>query len=226
MPRPRLSESVKYERECAKLSKTITRKMFSKVKNEFKKIEHAEAVANRKAERKKKVRVVMMNDHVRERVRECDRCDLVGIDDCSIFSNLPNDILREIYRCSVGIRNDDKKKEAVLVAANGIVEFLKIGCHLFGFSSREVIKIRGTITNFYMKRIDGEYKIKFISMKGDDEMGKMISECVMQIFNDDHVLVNKRRPTSGWIRHQLLTKTIEEISNETDISVYRLLKII
>lgn len=51
MPRPRLSESVKYERECDKISKTFARKMFSKVKKDFKKIEHSEAIMKRKAER-------------------------------------------------------------------------------------------------------------------------------------------------------------------------------
>ena len=112
------------------------------------------------------------------------------------------------------------------------MDFLKIQCFIcstFGVSSPspERLNIHDQYSNFYIKKIEGEYKIKYISMSSiGNEFDKMISKCVMEMFNDEHVLVNARRPTKAWIQKQLETKTIEKLSLETNISLYRLNKII
>ncbi|APC25681.1 hypothetical protein BST79_gp168 [Only Syngen Nebraska virus 5] len=265
MPRPKLSEAVKYQRECDKISKTVARKLFSKVKKEFKKTEHAETITRRKAERvvNKKVRVVSVSmDNGTQSSQALPTrpkgslqavTPQVGtvVSTGFMFSGLPNDILRDIYASAIVLRNEDKKKGAARGAALEVIDHLTIGCDdrtSYAFSSSDKMSImesclgwvrqdgsgkhgslsfrHGGHTRFYIKKFDGEYKIDYISMEDVDEFGKMVVEYIMKEFNCAHVLVNKRRPTSAWVKNQLLTKTIEEISKETNISVYRLAKII
>jgi hypothetical protein len=273
MPRPKLSEAVKYQRECDKVSKTVARKLFSKVKKDFKKTEHVETVMRRKAERvvNKKVRVVSVSmDNVTQAsyasqtpqaglptpqvgtaVSSRGLTQSLPVSTGFMFSGLPNDILRDIYTSAIVLRNEDKKKGAARDAALEVIDHLMVGCDdrtSYAFSSSDKMSImesclgwvrqdgsgkhgslsfrHGGHTRFYIKKFDGEYKIDYISMEDVDEFGKMVVEYIMKEFNCAHVLVNKRRPTSAWVKIQLLTKTIEEISKETNISVYRLSKII
>lgn len=268
MPRPRLSESVKYERECDKISKTFARKLFSKVKKDCKKIEHSEAIMKRKAERvmnkNKKVDMSIMNTmntmishtvSITKRANQESLCQIGEVSDVStdfMFASLPNDILRNIYTKAVVLRNYDKKKAAIRDAALEIVDYLKISCddrtsHAFSSSSERLSIMKsclgwvrqdgsgkygslsfryGGFTQFNIKIVDGEYKINYISNENLNEFGKMVAESIKEEFNFAHVLVNKRRPTSGWINSQLLTKSIEDISQDTKISIYRLRKII
>jgi hypothetical protein len=260
-----LSEAVKYERECDKISKTFARNLFSKVKKDFKKIEHSEAVMKRKAERvvNKKVRVNMGNmnttfDHTIPIIvspKQEPLCQIGEISDVStdfMFTSLPNDILRNIYTQAVVLRNCDKKKAAIRDAALEVIDYLKISCddrtsHAFSSSSDRLSIMKsclgwirqdgsgkyislsfryGGYTQFNIKNVDGEYNIKYISTENMNDFGKMVTESIKEEFNCAHVLVNKRRPTSGWVKFQLLTKSIEEISQDTRISVYRLKKII
>jgi len=268
MPRPRLSEAVKYERECDKISKTFARKLFSKVKKDFKKIEHSEDVMKRKAERamnKNKKKQIDMDTTmpfihtipikvIPEQKKMC-RSEFVETVDMStdfMFASLPNDILRNIYTKAIVLRNDDKKKAAIRDAALEVIDYLKISCdgrtsHAFSSSSDRLSIMKsclgwvrqdgsgkhgslsfrhGGYTQFNIKNVDGEYRIDYISTEDMDEFGKMVVESIKEEFNCAHVLVNKRRPTSGWVKFQLLTKSIEEISQDTRISVYRLKKII
>ncbi|AGE54582.1 hypothetical protein PBCVKS1B_319L [Paramecium bursaria Chlorella virus KS1B] len=267
MPRPRLSESVKYERECDKISKTFARKMFSRVKKDFKKIEHSEAIMKRKAERvlnknKKKqvvidtimlpsIHTIPIKD-ISEQKTLCQHGETTDMSTGFMFANLPNDILRNIYTKAIVLMNDDKKKAAIRNAALEVVDYLKISCddrtsHAFSSSSDRLSIMKsclgwvrqdgsgkygslsfrhGGYTQFNMKIVDGEYKINYISNENLNEFGKMVAESIKEEFNFAHVLVNKRRPTSGWINSQLLTKSIEDISQDTKISIYRLRKII
>lgn len=169
-----------------------------------------------------------------------------------MFASLPNDILRNIYTKAIVLRNDDKKKAAARDAALEVIDYLKISCddrtsHAFSSSSDKLSIMKsclgwvrqdgsgkygslsfrcGGFTRFNIKNVDGEYRIDYISTEDMDEFGKMVVESIKEEFNYAHVLVNKRRPTSGWINSQLLTKSIEDISQDTRISVYRLRKII
>jgi len=257
MPRPKLSEAVKYQRECDKISKTVARKLFSKVKKEFKKTEHAETVVRRKAGVvNKKVRVISVSmDNGTQTLPVSTNYELpqvgTAVSTGFMFSGLPNDILRDIYASAIVLRNEDNKKGAARGAALEVIDHLMVGCGdrtSYAFSSSDKMSImesclgwvrkdgsgkhgslsfrHGGHTRFYIKKFDGEYKIDYISMEDVDEFGKMVVEYIMKEFNCAHVLVNKRRPTSAWVKNQLLTKTIEEISKETNISVYRLAKII
>jgi hypothetical protein len=79
---------------------------------------------------------------------------------------------------------------------------------------------------FRIKQTDGVYSITDHECITDNEFAKQVVKSLVTQFNDRLVLVNKRRPTKSWIQMQLRDKIIEDLSRITNISVYRLERIL
>jgi hypothetical protein len=127
----------------------------------------------------------------------------------STFSDLPTNILRNIYLKAIALRNEDKKEEAARNIALEVVEHLKISCytktsHTFSVSLdkwsvlesptgwtclgwlyyRKCISPEdGGHTLFDINNIRGEYKIDYIPTGYLDEFGEIVMKHVMVEFN-------------------------------------------
>lgn len=170
-----------------------------------------------------------------------------------VFAAMPNDVARIIYRRAIALRNDIKRQEAAYhaaaaishnigrVCASGDVTFDIDTPELRGRSclvsvrdeGREtkiatiVFKESNAIIRAYIGKDEGEYKLKFITSRdlGDNFAG-LIASKLKCAFDELHILVNARRPSTAWLLMKLATKTIGDISAMTGISTYRLRRMI
>jgi hypothetical protein len=149
------------------------------------------------------------------------------------------------------LRNVIVMDEAAERVARGLAEdmaFSVTGSGVYGFFSSDMSKLKNShgfirvygtgrvITLefldrtikavFRIKQSDGVYIIVDHVIQTDNEFAKRVVESLVEQFNDQQVLVNKRRPTRSWIQMQLRDKIIEDLSRSTNISVYRLEKIL
>jgi hypothetical protein len=164
---------------------------------------------------------------------------------------IPNDVLRLIYTMAVELRDIYVMEETAGKVARGLAEdiaFSVTGSGVFGFFSSDMSKLKnshGFIRQYGMGRVitlefldrtikavvrikqtDGVYSITDHECITDNEFAKQVVESLVNQFNSSLVLVNKRRPNRSWVRLQLRDKIIEDLSRSTNISVYRLQRIL
>ncbi|AGE48807.1 hypothetical protein PBCVCVM1_425L [Paramecium bursaria Chlorella virus CVM-1] len=77
-----------------------------------------------------------------------------------------------------------------------------------------------------IKQNDGVYVITDYECTTDNVFALHVVDSLVSQFNEQLVLVNKRRPTRAWIQMQLRDKIIEDLAMATKISVYRLERIL
>ena len=175
-------------------------------------------------------------------------CDL-----SEAFAAMPNDVARIIYRRAVALRNEAKRQEAAYRAASVIAQNIGRVCAggdaTFDMKAPElrerrclvsvrnegretkiatiVFEASNAVIRAYIGKNDGEYKLKFVTSRvlGDGFAGLVASKLACA-FDELHVLVNPRRPSTAWLMVQLATKTIADISEMTGISSYRLNRMI
>ena len=174
--------------------------------------------------------------------------ELLGDD---ISTIVPNDVLRKIYGMAIEMRNLIVMEETAERVAGGLADdmaFSVTGSGVYGFFSSDMSKLKNShgfirvygmgrvITLefldrtikavFRIKQSDGVYIITDHECITDNEFAKQVVKSLVTQFNDRLVLVNKRRPTKGWIQMQLRDKIIEDLARATNISVYRLERIL
>lgn len=166
------------------------------------------------------------------------------------FDKMPNDILRAVYRMAVHLRDRDIYNSKVCEVANKIMDNISTNITAratVGFYS-EVFNLKnlyGFIRTYGMghivtldfmdrtanavlkiKQSDGVYVITDYECTTDNVFALHVVDSLVSQFNDQLVLVNKRRPTRAWIQMQLRDKIIEDLAMTTKISVYRLERIL
>jgi hypothetical protein len=298
MGRPRLSEAVKYGRECDKVSRTISRKIFSSVRKAWKQEEEnarrTRARYVRECDRTSKAVAREMFSSVRKLWKHAEREEkiakktkasadtkkkshknirysqdmevvavppMISVDlsfdistdvsarDDTTWEHLPNDILRTVYKRAVELINNDIKIDSAKKIAKGLVGNIAIGCggtHAFFTTNMNVLKnCHGTLraygagrvvtlemndrkerSVFRIKNVEGEYKIVDYEYFTTDEFCSLVITSLVEQFNESRVLVNKRRPTKAWINMNLREKMLSDLARETNISEYRLAKIL
>lgn len=298
MGRPRLSEAVKYGRECDKVSRAISRKIFSSVikawKQEEENARRTQARYVRECDRTSKAVAREMFSSVRKLWKHAEREEkaakkmkasadtkkkshknirysqdmevvavppMISVDlsfdistdvsarDDTTWEHLPNDILRTVYKRAVELINNDIKIDSAKKIAKGLVGNIAIGCggtHAFFTTNMNVLKnCHGTLraygagrvvtlemndrkerSVFRIKNVEGEYKIVDYEYFTTDEFCSLVITSLVEQFNESRVLVNKRRPTKAWINMNLREKMLSDLARETNISEYRLAKIL
>jgi hypothetical protein len=298
MGRPRLSEAVKYGRECDKVSRAISRKIFSSVRKAWKQEEEnarrTRARYVRECDRTSKAVAREMFSSVRKLWKHAEREEkiakktkasadtkkkshknirysqdmevvavppMISVDlsfdistdvsarDDTTWEHLPNDILRTVYKRAVELINNDIKIDSAKKIAKGLVGNIAIGCggtHAFFTTNMNVLKnCHGTLraygagrvvtlemndrkerSVFRIKNVEGEYKIVDYEYFTTDEFCSLVITSLVEQFNESRVLVNKRRPTKAWINMNLREKMLSDLARETNISEYRLAKIL
>lgn len=167
------------------------------------------------------------------------------------LADLSEDMIRIVYRKYASIRNSIEmdiaaQKVAMIVSDYLVHAVLSTGqyayyspqmCHLLNFFGN--VKIYGigrlitlrfcdrTLTLILkIKPKDGIYIITDYDYDTTDVFAIKMIFFLIEHFNTRFVIVNKRRPTKGWIQFHLRDKIIEDLAAETNISVYRLEKIL
>jgi hypothetical protein len=166
-------------------------------------------------------------------------------------TEVPNDVLRKIYVMAMELRNSivmEETAERVAKGLTGDMEFSVSGSGVYGFFSSDMSKLKnshgfirvygtGRVVTlefldrtikavFRIKQSDGVYAITDYECITENQFASRVVKSLVTQFNDRLVLVNKRRPTRSWIQMQLRDKIIEDLSRSTNISVYRLEKIL
>jgi hypothetical protein len=167
------------------------------------------------------------------------------------ISYLPNDVLRKIYVMAIELRDALVMNAAAERVARGLVEdmaFSVSGSGVYGFFSSDMNKLKnshgfirvygtGRVVTlefldrtikavFRIKQVDGVYIITDHECVTENEFALLVCKLLIDQFNDRLVLVNKRRPTKSWIQMQLRDRILEDLSKSTNISVYRLERIL
>lgn len=169
------------------------------------------------------------------------------------FERIPTDVLRTMYRDYLEIRNRERKAEAARKAASCIATSVGDACFSVGktfrLETKDLSILRGcrvhvknegretkiasvsfddgrSFRMYISKNDSGEFRTKCLVTRPDeDEFFAMVTSMLASTFDSNHVLVDKRRPTSDWLSLQLLTSSLEQISEMTGASLYRLRKI-
>lgn len=167
------------------------------------------------------------------------------------MEDLPSDVVRNIYVKYCGLRNADEMKKAAQKVAVIVSDYLVHSlntkgpysyyspslCNLLNFSGH--VRIYGTGRIVTLHFCDRKLTV-ILKIKPRDSV-YMITECdydtcdmfaisamtlLLEHFNSRVVIVNARRPTKSWIKFHLRDKLISDLAVETNISVYRLEKIL
>lgn len=170
--------------------------------------------------------------------------------DTNFGKEMPNDILRTVYRMAVQLRDRDIYNKKVCEVANKIMTDISTNITTrvaVGFYSEvfNLTNLHGFIRTYGMghvvtldfmnravnavlriKQIDGVYVITDYECTADNVFALHVVDSLVLQFNEQLVLVNKRRPTRAWIQMQLREKIIEDLALSTKISVYRLERIL
>jgi hypothetical protein len=168
------------------------------------------------------------------------------------MDKLPSDVLRQIYVKYCGLRNADEMRKSAQKVAIAVSDYLVHAlntkgkytyypptlCHLINFSGHVRIYGTGRIVTLRfgdrqlsvilkIKPRDGVYIITDHDMYETCDMFAILAmSLLVEHFNTRIAIVNMRRPTKSWIKFHLRDKIISDLSAETQISVYRLEKII
>lgn len=135
--------------------------------------------------------------------------------------------------------------------ANGLTEDMArsiAGSGAYGFFGKDVskldnfhgfIRVYGTgriVTLEFLNRtiqaiirirqVEGVYCITDHECITENEFAKKIVDSLVDQFNDRLILINKRRPTKRWIQMRTRDCILEDLSRETNISMYRLQRIL
>lgn len=170
--------------------------------------------------------------------------------DTNFDKEMPNDILRTVYRMAVHLRDRDIYNSKVCEVANKILTDISTNITArvtVGFYSDvfNLTNLHGFIRTYGMghivtldfadrtvnavlkiKQNDGVYVITDYECTADNVFALHVVDSLVSQFNEQLVLVNKRRPTRAWIQMQLRDKIIEDLAMTTKISVYRLERIL
>lgn len=167
------------------------------------------------------------------------------------MDKLPSDVLRQIYVKYCGLRNADEMRKAAQRVAVVVSDYLVHSintkgqntyypptlCHLVNFSGHMRIYGTGRIVTLYfcdrqltvilkIKPRDGVYNITECEYETCDMFAILAMTLLVEHFNNRLAIVNMRRPPRSWIKFHLRDKIISDLSAETQISVYRLEKIL
>lgn len=168
------------------------------------------------------------------------------------FDGLSPDVIRRIYIKYAGIRNDIEMRIAARKVAVAVSDYLVHSIndskgifayyspdmhHLINFSGHVRIYGTGRIVTLYfcdrqiivvlkIKPRDGVYIITDIDYETCDIFAILSMSLLVEHFNTRFAIVNARRPTRSWIKFHLRDKLISDLSAETNISVYRLQRIL
>jgi hypothetical protein len=166
------------------------------------------------------------------------------------MDELPSDVVRNIYVKYCGLRNADEMRKAAQKVAVTVSDYLVHSintkgqytypptlCHLVNFSGHVRIYGMGRIVTLHfcdrqltvilkIKPRDGVYIITECEYDTCDIFAILAISHLVEHFNTRIVIVNARRPTRSWIKFHLRDRIISDLSAETNISVYRLEKII
>lgn len=168
-----------------------------------------------------------------------------------VWDELPSDIVRNIYVKYAALRNADDMKKAAQEVAVTVSDYLCHSIntkgqnayypptlyHLVNFSSHVRIYGTGRIVTLYfcdrqltailkIKPRDGVYNITECDYETCDMFAILAMTLLVEHFNSRLAIVNMRRPPRSWIKFHLRDKIISDLSAETNISVYRLEKIL
>lgn len=168
-----------------------------------------------------------------------------------VWDELPCDVLRKIYVKYAALRNADEMRNAAQRMAVVVSDYLvhaintkgqytydpPVMCHLLNFSGNVRIYGTGRIVTLYfcdrqltvvlkIKPRDGVYMITECDYDTCDMFAILAMTLLIEHFNTRNAIVNARRPTKSWIKFHLRDKLISDLSVETNISVYRLEKIL
>ena len=166
-------------------------------------------------------------------------------------NDLSSDVLRQIYVKYAALRNADEMRKAAQKVAVVVSDYLVHAintkgqytyypptlCHLINFSGHVRIYGTGRIVTLHfcdrqltvilkIKPRDGVYIITECEYETCDMFAILAMSLLVEHFNTRIAIVNMRRPTNSWIKFHLRDKIISDLSAETQISVYRLEKII
>ena len=167
------------------------------------------------------------------------------------MDKLPSDVLRQIYVKYAAFRNADEMRKAAQKVAVTVSDYLCHSintkgqntyypptlCHLVNFSGHVRIYGTGRIVTLYfcdrqltvilkIKPRDGVYNITECEYETCDMFAILAMSLLVEHFNNRLAIVNMRRPPRSWIKFHLRDKIISDLSVETQISVYRLEKIL
>lgn len=167
------------------------------------------------------------------------------------ITSLPNDVLRKIYVMAIELRNVLVMEATAERVAFGLADdmaFSVSGSGVYGFFSSDMNKLKnshgfirvygtGRIITlefldrtikavFRIKQTDGVYTITDHECVTDNDFALHVCKKLVEEFNNRLVLVNKRRPNKSWIQMQLRDKILEDLSRSTNISMYRLQRIL
>jgi hypothetical protein len=167
------------------------------------------------------------------------------------MDELPSDVVRNIYVKYCGLRNADDMRRAAQKVAVTVSDYLVHAlntkgqytyypptlCHLINFSGHVRIYGTGRIVTLHfcdrqltvilkIKPRDGVYIITECEYDTCDMFAILAMSLLVEHFNGRVVIANARRPTKSWIKFHLRDKLISDLSVETQISVYRLEKIL
>lgn len=167
------------------------------------------------------------------------------------MEDLPSDVVRNIYVKYCGLRNADEMKKAAqkvaVIVSDYLVHTLNTKgpysyyspslCNLLNFSGHVRIYGTGRIVTLHfcdrkltvilkIKPRDGVYMITECDYDTCDMFAISAMTLLLEHFNSRIVIVNARRPTKSWIKFHLRDKLISDLAVETNISVYRLEKIL
>ena len=165
--------------------------------------------------------------------------------------DLSPDVIRKIYVKYCGLRNADEMRKAAQKMAVVVSDYLVHSintkgqytyypptlCHLLNFSGHVRIYGTGRIVTLQfcdrqltvvvkIKPRDGVYMITECDYETCDMFAILAMTLLVDHFNNRLAIVNMRRPTKSWIKFHLRDKIISDLSAETNISVYRLEKIL
>ena len=164
---------------------------------------------------------------------------------------LSPDVIRNIYVKYAALRNADEMRKAAQRVAVVVSDYLvhaintngqytyypQTMCHLLNFSGHVRIYGTGRIVTLQfcdrqltvilkIKPRDGVYIITECEYDTCDMFAILAMTLLVEHFNTRIAIVNMRRPTKSWIKFHLRDKIISDLSAETQISVYRLEKIL
>ena len=163
-----------------------------------------------------------------------------------VWDELSSDVVRQIYVKYAALRNADEMRKAAQKMAVVVSDYLVHSintkgqytyypptlCHLLNFSGHVRIYGTGRIVTLQftvvvkIKPRDGVYMITECEYETCDMFAILAMSLLVEHFNNRLAIVNMRRPTKSWIKFHLRDKIISDLSAETNISVYRLEKIL
>lgn len=171
-----------------------------------------------------------------------------------MFHTLPSDIVRDIYSKYAVVRDDIMMNECARGISRGLGDAIARAMKTQGRFAHHVmtgnpsnhfviflghVRVYGKSSlitfNFYeqstsvvlkVKSRDGVYMITDCDHDVQDIFIDRVIFFAIQHFNELAPLVNHRRPPKKWIQFRLRDVMLSELSEETDISEFRLKKIL